>query len=90
MTREFTWGHQTVFVTGAGGFIGSHLTERLVEAGARVRPEQSEVERLLADNTVARRVLDWSPAVSLEEGLRRTIEWIREQRDVYRLRAYAI
>jgi len=26
-----------VLVTGAGGFIGSHLTERLVELGARVR-----------------------------------------------------
>ena len=31
------WGHQTVLVTGAGGFIGSHLTERLVELGARTR-----------------------------------------------------
>ncbi len=27
---------QTVLVTGAGGFIGSHLCRRLVEAGARV------------------------------------------------------
>ncbi len=31
------WSHQRVLVTGAGGFIGSHLTARLVEAGARVR-----------------------------------------------------
>jgi NAD dependent epimerase/dehydratase len=29
--------HQTVLVTGAGGFIGSHLTEALVQKGARVR-----------------------------------------------------
>ena len=27
-----------VLVTGAGGFIGSHLTERLVELGAHTRP----------------------------------------------------
>jgi dTDP-glucose 4,6-dehydratase len=31
------WNAQTVLVTGAGGFIGSHLTERLVALGARVR-----------------------------------------------------
>src|SRR5262245_41786929 len=31
------WGDKTVLVTGAGGFIGSHLTERLVQLGAKTR-----------------------------------------------------
>ena len=34
---EMDISHQTVLVTGAGGFIGSHLVEALVERGARVR-----------------------------------------------------
>jgi len=50
----------------------------------RVRPEKSEVERLLADRTVAREVLGWEPAVSLEEGLERTIEWMRQHLERYR------
>jgi len=31
------WSHQNVLVTGAGGFIGSHLAERLVTLGAKTR-----------------------------------------------------
>lgn len=32
-----TWSHKKVLVTGAGGFIGSHLVERLVSLGANTR-----------------------------------------------------
>ena len=31
-----TWKNRRVFITGAGGFIGSHLTESLLQAGAQV------------------------------------------------------
>lgn len=50
----------------------------------RIRPERSEVERLLADNTKARALLGWTPRVSLEEGLQRTIAWFTEHQDSYK------
>ena len=37
MSPPTNWSQRTVLVTGAGGFIGSHLTERLVALGARTR-----------------------------------------------------
>jgi nucleoside-diphosphate-sugar epimerase len=51
---------------------------RIVTAEERLRPEGSEVERLVADVTRAREQLGWQPTVSLDEGLRRTIAWIEK------------
>ncbi len=50
----------------------------------RVRPEASEVDRLLASNALVAELCGWRPAVSLREGLERTVEWIKEHRDRYR------
>jgi len=44
----------------------------------RLRPDRSEVQRLIADSTKAREALGWEPKVTLDEGLKNTIEWIRE------------
>ncbi len=56
----------------------------------RVRPAKSEVERLLADNTRAKQLLGWSPTVSLEDGLQRTIAWLRDHLGRYRPDVYNI
>jgi dTDP-glucose 4,6-dehydratase len=56
----------------------------------RFRPERSEVMRLWADNRKARQVLGWEPRVSLEDGLRWTIEWIAEHLDRYQVGIYQI
>lgn len=57
---------------------------------ARMRPESSEVTRLLADNSKARHLAGWSPRVSLAEGLRRTVEWVKERLDLYDPASYRI
>ena len=38
---------------------------------------QSEIQKLLCDNTKARSILNWEPKTSLEEGVGKTEEWIR-------------
>jgi len=56
----------------------------------RIRPEKSEVDRLLADPTLAGTVLGWKPHISLEQGLEQTIVWIEEHLERYRPGVYAI
>jgi dTDP-glucose 4,6-dehydratase len=55
---------------------------------ARVRPAGSEVERLLCDSSRAQRVLHWRPRVALEEGIERTVAWMRANLDRYRTGTY--
>lgn len=49
---------------------------------ARLRPEKSEVERLWADNTLAKQLLQWEPIFAGKDGFRRglaeTVAWFGE------------
>ena len=62
----------------------------VVQDPKRLRPASSEVERLCASNTLAQELLGWQPQVSLDEGLQRTIDWIRGSLDLYRPDEYAV
>jgi dTDP-glucose 4,6-dehydratase len=63
---------------------------KIVIDSSRLRPERSEVQRLLSDNTLARQRLGWQPSVSLRQGLQATISWISEHLDQYRSDKYQI
>lgn len=62
----------------------------------RLRPEKSEVQRLWADNSKAKRLLGWSPEYGGMEGLRRglseTIGWFsdRENTKLYKTDVYNV
>ena len=68
------------------------LIKKIMESDAeairdenRIRPDNSEVDRLWCDNKKIIEATGYSPNVSLEEGLKKTIEWFTQPDN---LRAY--
>jgi dTDP-glucose 4,6-dehydratase len=57
---------------------------------SRLRPEKSEVKRLLSDNRLAAEKLGWSPTVDLRSGLKKTIEWISANLSHFQADTYQI
>jgi len=53
----------------------------------RLRPEKSEVERLVGSNKKLRELTNWSPSYSLKDGLEETIAWFREPSNLARYKA---
>lgn len=97
-TGEAT-GQPTQLATGVGVSIGEIVerVRRLVgkelpveQDDLRVRPEKSEVMRLLGNAERARVTTGWQPRVDLDQGLRRTLDWLRDNLHRYELGAYKI
>jgi dTDP-glucose 4,6-dehydratase len=91
--REINLGHGASISVGElaeriVGVMGVDATVRQSEE--RVRPSASEVDDLVADASLARKLLGWRPEVDLDEGLRRTVEWVRAHGELYDPDAYRI
>ncbi|WPC41033.1 NAD-dependent 4,6-dehydratase LegB [Clostridium sp. JS66] len=56
----------------------------------RIRPENSEVNRLWADNTKIKELTSWKPQYSLDEGLKETIEWIEHNMHYFKTDIYNV
>jgi len=56
---------------------------------ARIRPEKSEVNRLLADNSLINALTNWRSEVSFREGLARTLAWISQNMTLFDTKQYA-
>ena len=96
-TAKAVEGHTFNLGTGEEISIGDLAEKIILKVGShakvtidpiRLRPQESEVMRLVSDNTQARHWLSWTPRVGLEEGLDRTIMWIKENLDRYQVGVY--
>ncbi|MFE1953664.1 GDP-mannose 4,6-dehydratase [Streptomyces sp. NPDC059524] len=92
-------GHSVNLGTGQEIAIGDLAKALIVASGrdaeivvdqSRLRPAGSEVQRLLSDNSRARDWAGWEPQVSLDEGLRRTSDWIADKLQLFTADRYQV
>jgi NAD dependent epimerase/dehydratase len=70
------------------GMIGK--TPKVITDSQRIRPGKSEVLKLWASNQRAKELIGWEPRISLDDGLRRTIEWISAHLNLYQPDRYTV
>lgn len=63
---------------------------RIVCDEQRLRPEKSEVNRLLGSNEKIQRLTNWRPQYTFEQGIRETISWIRKNMNHYKSDIYNV
>ena len=63
---------------------------KIVCESERLRPEKSEVNRLLGCADKLRAMTGWAPAYTFEQGLAETTEWIRGHMDAFRTGVYSL
>jgi len=54
----------------------------------RLRPEKSEVNRLLGCNKKIKRLTNWEPKYTFEQGIGETIEWMKQNLSIYKTDIY--
>jgi NAD dependent epimerase/dehydratase len=96
---ENTIGHSYNLGTGIEYSIGEIINKimqltnskaKIVTDQARIRPERSEVQRLCSDNLKVRKNVGWEPKITLDEGLKKTVDWIKSHLSIYDNKSYNI
>lgn len=63
---------------------------RIICDEERLRPEKSEVNRLLGSNEKIKSLTDWAPKYTFKEGINETIQWMRQNMNAYKTDIYNI
>jgi NAD dependent epimerase/dehydratase len=61
---------------------------KIVTEDDRLRPDASEVFRLIGDNTLIKSLTDWTPEYDMRRGLQDTIQWFKNPDNLSRYKAW--
>lgn len=83
--REISIGDLLDLITRITGISAEVKTDE-----KRMRPDKSEVNRLICDASTARALTGWRPAFTLEQGMEITAKWVRDNLQIFRSTEYTI
>ena len=63
---------------------------RIICDEQRLRPEKSEVQRLMGSNAKIKALTGWAPRYTLKEGLKETIQFLRDNLERYKTEIYNV
>ncbi len=63
---------------------------RIICEEERLRPEKSEVNRLLGSNSKIKELTNWIPRYTFQQGIRETIDWTKKNMQFYKADIYNI
>jgi NAD dependent epimerase/dehydratase len=81
-----------VYISDLVDLIGRELNKDLKPKSdkKRIRPQKSEVGRLVADTSKAKKLFKWKPETKLESGIEKTVKWMKENSWRYKKGIYNI
>ena len=63
---------------------------KILSDAKRLRPEKSEVDRLVCNNSKLIDNSEWKPKYDLDKGLKETIEWFKDNKQLYKSDQYNV
>lgn len=66
------------------------VDKKIVHDQKRIRPDASEVLELISDNSEMLKLTGWKPDIILSEGIRNTVEWMKENIHHFKAAVYNI
>jgi len=101
LESDYTIGEEINIATGKEISVGQLADElikqinpaaKIIHDDKRLRPEKSEVDRLLGSNEKIQKLTQWKPNHTFEQGIAKTIDWFRQPENLakYKSNMYVV
>ncbi len=67
-----------------------NISKKITIDKQRVRPQKSEITKLICDNRKIISMTNWKPKIDLDKGLKITIDWFKENKDFIKSKSYNV